>query len=221
MKARGVIWDLDGTLADTAEAHFRAWVTALAEWEVPFDRDTFADVFGMNNQDTLVKVLGRPPKPKEFGTITARKEHFFRLEAQRIARPLPGALELLKHLDDAGWRQALATSAPWANINLVVDKFDIRNRFQVIFSGEDLPHSKPDPALFLEAAKALDLPPKHCVVIEDSPVGVEAAVRAEMRCIAVLSHGQQAALTRHGIIFPADLTAVTPDRVAELLEGGL
>lgn len=216
MVDRAVIWDLDGVLADTAEVHFRAWVTALAEWEIPLDRATFDRVFGMNNRDTLTDLLGRPPEPRELATITGRKEHLFRLEASRLARPMPGALDLLAEMGASGWLQALASSAPQANINLLVDKLGIRNWLTAILSGEDLPTGKPDPTLFLETAGVLQVPPERCIVVEDAPAGVEAARSAGMRCIAVATTRSRAALTVADLLFD-DLTQVTTDAFLELI----
>jgi len=182
---KGVIWDLDGVLADTRELHFRCWVTALAEREIPLDRETFKKVFGMNNRDTLTTLLGRPPEPFELETISGRKEEIFRMEAQWLVRPMPGALSLLEELEEAGWLQAVASSAPKANIDLLLAILGIRSRFKAILSGEELETGKPDPTLFLRVAKALQLSPDRCVVVEDAPAGVEAAHKAEMSCIAV------------------------------------
>jgi len=184
---KAVIWDLDGVLADTTEAHFRSWVTALAEWEVPLDRPTFDSSFGMNNRDTLTYILGRPPKPEELATIAGRKEHLFRLQYQLAPFAVPGTNQLLDALKQAHWLQALASSAPMVNINLIIDMLHIRPWFSVILSGENIPAGKPDPYLFLQAAEALDVSPDRCVVVEDAPAGVEAARRAGMKCIAVTS----------------------------------
>lgn len=216
MVDRAVIWDLDGVLADTAEVHFRAWVTALAEWEIPLDRATFDRVFGMNNRDTLTDLLGRPPEPRELATITGRKEHLFRLEASWLARPMPGALDLLAEMGASGWLQALASSAPQANINLLVDKLDIRKWLRAIHSGEDLPTGKPDPTLLLQTAGALQVPPERCIVVEDAPAGVEAARSAGMRCIAVATTRSRAVLTVADLLFD-DLTQVTADAFLELI----
>ena len=216
MVDRAVIWDLDGVLADTAEVHFRAWVTALAEWEIPLDRATFDRVFGMSNRDTLTDLLGRPPEPRELATITGRKEHLFRLEASWLARPMPGALDLLAEMGASGWLQALASSAPQANINLLVDKLGIRKWLKAIHSGEDLPTGKPDPTLFLRTAGALQVPPERCIVVEDAPAGVEAARSAGMRCIAVATTRSRAVLTVADLLFD-DLTQVTADAFLELI----
>lgn len=208
MTDKAVIWDLDGVLADTTETHFRTWVTALAEWEIPLSREQFTPLFGRNNRETLTAILGREPEPQQLATITGRKEYLFRLEAQRLVQPLPGALERLAELAQAGWAQALASSAPWANINLMIDKFGIRHRFQAVISGSELPAGKPDPAIFLRAAEALKLPPERCVVVEDATAGVEAAHSAGMRCIAVATTRPREALAAADLVFD-DLSQVT------------
>ncbi len=217
MTDRAVIWDMDGVLFDTTEAHFRSWVTALAEWEIPLDREQFSSLFGINNRDTLTALLGRPPEPEEMATIAGRKEYLFRLDTDRLVQPIPGAFELLGQLERAGWPQALASSAPWGNINYLVDQFEIRDRFQAILSGAELPAGKPDPALFLQAAEALRVAPERCVVVEDSSAGVEAAGRAGMFCVAVTTTHQPEALVAADLIFD-ELTQVTVGTFTEMVE---
>lgn len=217
--SRGVIWDFDGVLADTAEAHYRCWVTALAEKEIALDRPTFDRVFGMNNRDTLNQLLGRPPEPSELESIAGRKEEIFRMEAQWLVRPMPGALPLLVELERVGWLQALASSTPKANIDLVLAVLGIRGRFQAILTGEDLPTGKPDPTLFLKAAEALGLSAEQCVVVEDAPAGLEAAHKAGMPCIAVATTRPREALAAaasSAVIFD-DLTQVKEEHFSRLI----
>ncbi len=220
MIERAVVWDLDGVLADTAEAHFRSWVTALAQWEIPLDRTTFDRVFGMNNRDTLTTLLGRPPEPPEVLAISGRKEYLFRLEAQRTARPMPGALRVLGELEEAGWLQAVASSAPQANIDLLVDKLGIRHRFGAVVSGAELPAGKPDPTLFSMAVRRLGVTPESSVVVEDSPAGVEAARRAGIKCVAVATTRPRAALAEANLVLD-DLTEATAEMFSGLLGQGL
>lgn len=212
---KGVIWDLDGVLADTGEAHFQAWAAVLSERKIPFDRAAFDCVFGMNNKGTLTELLGRPPTQEELESIADRKELLFRQFAKKLVRPIPGALRLLDELEGAGWSQAVASSAPQENIDLVVDTFNIRRYFATILSGAGLPAGKPDPALFLQAARALGLSPVQCVVVEDAPVGVEAARRAGMSCIAVATTRQKETLGP-GPVF-TDLQSVTVQDFSDVL----
>ena len=215
MTARGVIWDLDGVLADTTEAHFRAWAEVLSAYEIPFDRVAFDRVFGMNNVGTLTVLLGRAPTRQELTEIAECKERIFRQLASQLVCPMPGAIRLLAELEQAGWQQVVASSAPQENIDLIVDAFGIRRYFASILSGALLPAGKPDPTLFLAAARALQLPPEQCVVIEDAPVGVEAACRAGMPYIAVATTRPPEALGP-GPVF-ASLESVTEAVCADVL----
>jgi HAD superfamily hydrolase (TIGR01509 family) len=218
LTARGVIWDLDGVLADTTEAHFQAWKQALSASEIPFDRTAFDRVFGMNNVGTLTVLLGRPPTRQELTDIADGKERIFRQHAGQLVRPMPGAIRLLAELGQTGWLQAVASSAPQENIDLLVDAFGIRRYFAAILSGARFPAGKPDPALFLSAARALQLPPECCVVIEDAPVGVEAACRAGMPSIAVATTRPRDALGK-GSVFDS-LSSVTVAACADALSAG-
>jgi beta-phosphoglucomutase family hydrolase len=217
-KDRGVIWDLDGVLADTTEAHFQAWTKALSAWDIPFDRSLFDRVFGMNNEDTLTELLRRPPTQEEITGIAGRKEEIFRQHAGELVRPMPGAIRLLDELKKAGWAQGVASSAPRENIDLLMDAFGIRRYFAAILSGDGLSAGKPDPALFLETARALSLRPERCVVVEDAPAGVEAARRAGMPCIAVATTRPKEALGA-GPVF-TDLQAVTVQTFSNVLHAG-
>jgi HAD superfamily hydrolase (TIGR01509 family) len=216
---KGVIWDLDGVLADTAEAHFRCWVTALAEKEIPLDRPTFDGLFEMNKRDMLAQLLGRRPEPSELEAIAARQAEIFRTEAQWLIRPMPGAFSLLKELEGAGWTQAITSSTPMVDVELVLSLLGIRQRSQAVLSGEDLPASKPGPTLFLRAAKALGLPPERCVVVEDAPEGVEAAYKAGMPCVAVATTNSRETLSSvtPSALLVDDLTQVTEKDFSRLL----
>ena len=215
---RGVIWDLDGVLADTGEAHYQAWATVLSERKIPFDRAAFDRVFGMNNRGALTELLGRVPNDEELGEIAGRKEILFRQFTEQLVLPMPGALRLLDELAGAGWVQGVASSAPQENIDLLVDTFDIRRYFAVILSGAGLPAGKPDPSLFLQTARGLHLPPEQCVVVEDAPAGVEAARRAGMPCIAVATTRPREILGP-GPVF-ADLQSVTVQTFSDCLGVG-
>jgi beta-phosphoglucomutase family hydrolase len=181
---QGVIWDMDGVLVDTGEFHFQAWSRALPEYGIPFTRELFRTTFGMNNAGILAMLLRRTPTPELLAEISDRKEQLFRRAVLGHAQPLPGVLAWLERLKAAGTRQAIASSAPPANIDALVDELGLRDYFDAIASGFDLP-GKPDPTLFLKVARLIGVSPERCVVVEDAAAGVEAARRAGMKCIAV------------------------------------
>lgn len=194
-----VIWDMDGVLVDTSEIHYDTWIETLSEEGIPCDRETFQRTFGMNNRKVLALLLGREPTAGEFERIAGRKEARFREVMRGQVEPLPGVCDLLEQNRARGFRQAVASSAPMENIRLLLEEMDIVKYFDVIVSGADLP-GKPDPAVFLEAARRLDATPEHCVVIEDSIAGVAGAKAAGMQCAAVLTTNTAEALKQADLI---------------------
>ncbi|RPI29572.1 MAG: HAD family phosphatase [Chloroflexota bacterium] len=212
---RAVLWDMDGVLVDTGEAHYQAWVKVLAGEGIPFDRDIFRQTFGMNNQGMLSFLLGHPPDPHDLKRIGDLKESIFRQAIRGEVQLLPGARKWLERLKAAGWRQALASSAPQENIDSLVDELDIRPYFTVLLSATALP-GKPDPAVFLEAARQVGVTPGACTVIEDSIPGVEAARRAGMRCIAVTTTNPYPVLVDAG----ADLVVNSLEELSEEMVPG-
>ena len=183
---RAVLWDLDGTLADTMACHFRAWREVLAGEGYALSWETFAASFGQRNDTALSSMLGTELPASEVERISGIKEQRFRaLVREEGLELLTGVADRLCASRDAGWRQALVTSAPRANAETMLDALGIRAFFCVVVTGDDVALGKPHPQPFLKAANALAVPPSRCLVIEDSPSGIEAARRAGMRSVAV------------------------------------
>jgi len=105
--------------------------------------------------------------------------------ARGESRLLPGAEALLEALRRAGWRQAIASSAPRANVEVCLQALGLGGLFAATIAGEDVRHGSPAPDVFLRAAEGLHLPAERCVVIEDAPHGTEAARRAGMKVVGV------------------------------------
>lgn len=181
---RGVLWDMDGVLVDTGQAHFESWQQVLEELGVPFSRADFERTFGMNNAGILALLLDQELTAEEIRAVGDRKERQFRQLVKGNARPLPGVLDWLARLRRLGIRQAIASSAPQENIDVLVDELGLRDYFDAMVSGATLP-GKPHPDVFLEAAQRIGARPDACVVVEDAIAGVQAARNAGMRCIAV------------------------------------
>jgi beta-phosphoglucomutase len=98
-----------------------------------------------------------------------------------------GAIELLDRLSAKGVAVAVATSAPAKNVEHTLRESGLQARFPVVARGDEVVNGKPFPDVFLKAAEKLGVPPEQCLAFEDAPIGVEAAIRAGMRCIAVSS----------------------------------
>jgi HAD superfamily hydrolase (TIGR01509 family) len=214
---QGVLWDMDGVLVDTGEFHYQSWAAVLPDYGIEFSRGFFRDTFGMNNRGILSLLLGEKLTPQLLAEIGERKEQWFRDAVQGQARPLPGVVDWLRHLQETGFRQAVASSAPPANINTLVDELGLRDYFDVLASGVDLP-GKPEPALFLKVARLLEVMPAHCIVIEDAVAGVEAAKRAGMKCIALTTTNAVEALAAADVVVER-LHALPADAFQHLVAG--
>jgi HAD superfamily hydrolase (TIGR01509 family) len=181
---RAVLWDMDGVLVDSGELHYRAWHETLSELSIPFDRQKFRQTFGMNNTRILTILIGKPLGEGFLKMVSDRKESRFRDLIPGNLLLLPGVLKWLKNLQANAILQAVASSAPQENIEAILDALDIRLYFSAMISAADMP-GKPDPMVFLEAAKQLQAQPRQCVVVEDAVAGIMAARQAGMKCIAV------------------------------------
>lgn len=213
-----VIWDVDGVLIDSAEQHRQAWHRLAEEEGVHFTDADFWATFGMRNADIIPRCFGSHLTPEQIKALADRKEAYYRDLLRAQARPLPGARELVIALHAAGYRQAIGSSAPPENLRLIVDLLGLGPYIDAVVSGENVARGKPAPDIFLEAARALGMPPRRCVVIEDAPAGVAAAHAAGMRCIAVRRAGQPDAPGLEAADLVVDsLTQVTPATIADLL----
>jgi beta-phosphoglucomutase len=181
---RTVIWDLDGVIIDSAEEHRQAWQRLAQEEGIRFTDADFWATFGKRNDDIITIVWGTLPAER-IRALADRKEIYFRELIRKTAAPLPGSIELLRGLHEAGFLQALASSAPVENIQLISEVLGLRQYLTALVSGETVPHGKPAPDIFLTAAGELGVEPSRCLVIEDAVAGVQAAHAAGMKCIAV------------------------------------
>jgi beta-phosphoglucomutase len=210
----GAIWDVDGTLVDTAELHFAAWEAVCRELGRPFSRDDFAATFGRRNPEIIHWLFGEDRfGEREIAEIGERKEERYRAAArEQGVVPLPGVAMLQEGLRRAGFRQAVGSSAPRANVDLILAMTELAPYFSAIVSSEDTQRGKPDPQVFLVAAQRLSLSPSCCVVFEDAVAGVEAAKAGQMKCVAVsfVGHHPEEKLRGAG----ADLVASNLEKVS-------
>jgi HAD superfamily hydrolase (TIGR01509 family) len=189
-----VLWDLDGTLLDSEEYHWLSWRDTMSSLARPITRDQFLATFGLRNDEILPRWLGASATRGDIDRVSREKESLYRkLLRQGGVAPLAGAAEWVRRLQAEGWRQAIASSAPQANIDVVLEVLGMASFFQAVVSAEDVTAGKPDPQVFLTAAARLGVPPSACIVVEDSSAGIEAARRAGMHSIGVSRNGRLAA----------------------------
>lgn len=179
-----VIWDLDGTILDTQKQHFRSMEYVSKKYGVKFNDQVLKHHYGKTSLDIFTIALGDKFSQDELAEMVDEKEKNYRSIIAEGVEFLPGVKCCLLKFQEIGFKQAIASSTSMENIIAVVSTLNAQSYFTQFFSGEGYP-GKPDPAVFLLAASKLELPPSQCLVIEDSPHGVEAAKAAGMKCVAV------------------------------------
>lgn len=183
---RTILWDMDGTIADSESAHFHAWQASLEKYGVTYSYEDFKADFGRSNAALIPELMDVEPGSELVRQVSREKEADFRRLAREMGLlPLPGVMEWLGLFQEKGVQQVVSSSGPMANIAASVDILDIGDYFLSLMSGATLPKGKPDPAIFLNSASAVRARPHECIVVEDSLHGVEGAMRAGMAAIAV------------------------------------
>jgi len=183
----GLIFDLDGVIIDSMPFHQRAWQRYLEVTGIG-SHDSLEFMHGQRNEEIVRALLGPEADLETVIAHGAAKEQMYRamLREQLGEHLVPGIAEWLEHV--SGAPIALATNAERANVDFVLDGARLRPYFEAIVDGSQVERPKPAPDVYLRAAELLGIPPRNCIVFEDSPVGVAAAVAAGMRVVGVLTH---------------------------------
>jgi beta-phosphoglucomutase len=182
------LWDLDGTLIDSMPYHWEAWNDILAPLGYHFSVDSFKPTIGLRNEEIVRDFLKLDRPQAEIEAIVHTKEERYRaIMVERGLDLLPGVEHWITELSAHGWQHAIVTSAPRANVVAVMRATRLDRLVDTIVCAEDVTLGKPDPQPFLLGASRLKVPPERCLVIEDSPAGLEAARQAGMKSIGVLT----------------------------------
>lgn len=182
--AGAVLWDLDGTIADTSEIHFQSWRETLAAEAVPYSRDDFQRDFGRSNPELLADLLPALPV-EEHHRIANAKEAAYRRAMAGAVTALPGVAHWMQAFHQARIPQVICSSGPMANIAATIAELGLADYCLALITGIHVPRGKPAPDLFLRGAAVANVAPESCLVIEDSRHGVTAAARAGMTCVVV------------------------------------
>lgn len=190
---KACIFDLDGVIVDTAHYHFMAWKRLAAELGVNLTEQENEKLKGVSRMDSLeiiLKLGGVTRSDQEREALATKKNKWFvaYINEMKASEIFPGVNELICQIRASGRKVALASSSK--NAETVIELLGIGSLFDVMIDGTMIVHTKPDPEIFLLAASRLAVDPKECLVFEDAEAGVEAAVRAGMKCIGVGSPAQ-------------------------------
>ena len=179
---------MDGVICHTNPHHSKAFQSFFQKRGMdPSEEEYAAHMYGKSNSYIFSHFLGRPVSGDELQSYEDEKEGLFREIYADHVKPIDGYLDFLNLLVDKEYKLGVATSAPIANMDLILDTLKIRSVFGSTLASEDVTVHKPDPQVYLKSAKNLISEPAECLVFEDSHAGVSAAINAEMKVVGVLS----------------------------------
>jgi beta-phosphoglucomutase len=197
------IFDLDGVITDTAEYHYLAWKTLGEELGIPFTREFNEELKGVSRMDSLEKILALGNRQNDFNQdekealATKKNEHYVNLIANISPKDiLPGIKALITAIKERGYKLGLASVSK--NALAVMNSLELKEEFDVIVDAATISKGKPDPEIFLTAAKLLDVEPTACIGIEDAAAGVDSIKDAGMFAVGV---GSEKSLARADIIY--------------------
>lgn len=181
-----VIFDMDGVIVDSNPTHTIALRKFFEQHGYNLtDEELKTGVYGRSNKDWLPELFGDSLTTEEYKKLADEKEALFRELFTLIIKPLKGLIYFLDVLVDNKITRAIATSAPTANVDFVLEKTGIKKYFDVILDESDIKKGKPDPEIYLKTATAIQFPPEKCIVFEDSLPGVESAKQAGCKVVGV------------------------------------
>jgi alpha,alpha-trehalose phosphorylase len=203
IEPKAVIFDLDGVIVDTARFHYLAWKRIADEEGIYFDAHINEQLKGVSRMQSLEVILRRASRvytQAEKDRLAASKNDFYvqLLHTLTEKNILPGIPGLFDEIGNAGLKTAIVSVS--RNTDFILERLNLRGRFNVVVTGNDTTKSKPDPEGMLLASKRLDIPPSQCVVIEDAIAGIEAAAAAGMKSIGI---GDKTLLHRADYAIPA------------------
>jgi HAD superfamily hydrolase (TIGR01509 family) len=194
---KGIIFDLDGVVIDSHPIHKSAWRRFLASLDRHVTDDELDYVLDGRKKEDLLRYFLCDLSEEQIRNYGHQKEMLFREESQAI-KMVDGVADFFDQIQRAGIPMGLATSGSYSRVQYILDRLDLRRRFSVIVTGDDVIKGKPDPAIFVLAARQLQCPHADALVVEDAVAGVRAAKQAGMKCLGVASNGRDHLLRQAG-----------------------
>lgn len=215
----GVIFDMDGVLIDSYQPHFVSWQETAAQYGLQLTEEQFRETFGQTSGSIIRQLWGDGClSEEEISDFDRIKEGRYRELVESDLPLMTGGAELVAALAAEEIPVAIGSSGPPENVRLVVEKLGGDRVFRAFVTGKDVRRGKPDPQVFLMAAQKLGLEPARCVVIEDAPVGIEAARRAGMKSVGLQSPAPRARNLGAADLVVDSLQELSPGRLRQILD---
>lgn len=184
---KALLFDLDGTLADTDPIHFQTWRELLLKYDLAIDPAFYRAKFsGRRNQEIVKELL--PQLSDEAGEqLSQKKEADFRVQAESLLTPMPGLSEILTWSETQNLKRAIVTNAPVENARFMLRVLNLEEMFPIVILGDELPQGKPDPLPYQTALQQLGVAAAEAIAFEDSSSGLRSAIGAGIPTVGIAS----------------------------------
>ncbi len=182
---KAVLLDYDGVVVNSMPYHIQAWQRIFSEYDIKIEPEEILLTEGSRSIEVARKICrerGRELSEKELQTIVHKKQKYYR-EITR-AEIQPGVIDFIQKVKQQDFKIGLVTGSARANVQKVLS-FNFLNNFDIVITGDEIKRGKPDPEAYLKAANHLHLKPQECLVVENAPLGIQAARNAGMYVIAL------------------------------------
>lgn len=217
MNNKGFIFDLDGVIVDTAHFHFKAWKKTADELGFNLTEELNEKLKGVSRIASLQKILewaNVTISQEQFNKMTYEKNEDYLEYVRKMTKDdiLPGVYDFIENLKQSGYPIALGSASK--NAMHILERVELLKMFDAIVDGNSVTKAKPDPEVFLNAAKLLNVNPQDCIVFEDSEAGIQAANIANMTSIGI---GDPSILFEADYCFK-DFTEIDTDILSKLID---
>lgn len=182
--AKGMIFDMDGTVVDTIENDYKAWKKVFKDHDVDFSYEDFVMMSGVKGTELVKKFLDMPEEDL-IAIVRRKNEYFFAISEEKGLKLMPHVSKLLSYIKSASYKTALATGGNTEKVEFILKQVNLEAYFDEIVTSDDVKRGKPNPDIFLMAAEKLGIAPSEALVWEDAPLGVQAAKNGNFKCIAI------------------------------------
>ncbi len=218
----GVIFDMDGVLIDSYVAHLRTWQDCCRRHGRECTAEQFLAGFGRTSREVIRDTWDNPPDDEAIAAFDEEKEQMYRDLIAVDFPHMPGAADLIRGLAAAGIPMAIGSSGPPKNVAAAIEQLGARELIRTVITGADVVRGKPHPDVFLKAAAGMGLASERCIVLEDAPVGIEAALAAGSKCLGIVSRGRtwdQLNRANHRVM--DNLTSVSVELLRHIVNHGV
>ncbi|MCA9039190.1 MAG: HAD family phosphatase [Planctomycetaceae bacterium] len=215
-----VLFDMDGVLIDSYEAHFESWQVVAGKRGRTYTEADFVAGFGRTSRELIREQWEGASEwtEEQVAELDEEKETAFRDILDKKFPAMEGGQELISHLYKSGFQIAVASSGPRENVEFVIDRLGIRSCLSTVITGNDVTKGKPNPQVFQLAAQGVGVPNPLCCVIEDAPAGVAAAKAAGSACIGLIRTTGYTVNLDDADLLVTTLRDITPEKITELIQ---